>query len=162
MSEPQVEPNFRDVDECGCGCGAYGTLKPPSKDGTRCVSRKCKCVRCRNRRNRKSGLDKQRKAAVALGLADGKFLASNEENWSDAYFANEVKSGKQVGPVLNWWLRVEKQVKANQADYGDRLRPVRAVAMPDGWGKDGLVVVRLSTWREHIGPALDEFWGQTS
>jgi hypothetical protein len=159
----QVEPNFRAVDDCGCGCGAFGTLRTrPWANGVVCVKRGCPCPRCRGKRNRQQGLRKQTVARKALGVAPQKFGDANEERWSDAYFANEVKAGKQVGPLLNWWRRVEAQVLSNEATFGDRRRPVRAVAMPEGWGQDGLVVVKLSTWREHIGPALDEFYGSES
>lgn len=151
-----VSPNLKEKAPCGCGCELFGTLGRPDRNGRRHV-RGCGCNVCRGRRNRKQGLAKQTKAARQLGLVTGKFAPSNEESYS-GYFANEMKSGKQCGPLANWWLRVEKQVEANRADHGDRHRPVRAVAMPAGWG-DGLVVVRLSTWRDHIGPALEEFYG---
>ncbi|HEV2928430.1 MAG TPA: hypothetical protein VGW74_07045 [Propionibacteriaceae bacterium] len=149
---------------CGCtldACDLFGTLGRPDRDGRRHV-RGCGCPVCRGRRNRRSGQRKQRVARKALGVASQKFSDANEETWADQHFANEVKSGKQCGPVANWWRRVEAQVLANEADHGDRHRPVRAVAMPEGWGSDGLVVVRLSTWRDQIGPALDEFYGSTS
>lgn len=144
---------------CQCGtepCDLYGTLGKPDRHDKRHV-RGCKCKVCGGRRNRKGGLAKQRVAARALGVQQGKFVATNEESWG-GYFANEVKSGKQVGPVANWWARVEAQVLANQPDHGGLHKPVRAIAMPEGMS-DGLVVVRLSTWREHIGPALAEFYG---
>ncbi len=51
---------------------------------------------------------------------------------------------------------------ANEAEFGDRRRPVRAVAMPEGWGKEGLVVVKLSTWETHVAPVLVEFYGSES
>lgn len=137
---------------CGCGCGRFGT---PNKRG--CV-RLCPCVRCRGARNRRKGLRKQTAARKALGVPSQKFGDSNEERWLDALFANEVKAGLQCKPLLNWWRRVEAQVLANEATFGDRRRPVRAVAMPEGQ-TDGLVVVRLSTWRDIVRPALDEKYG---
>lgn len=150
-----------DPESCVCGCGLVGVLRTRTwKDGSRCV-RGCKCARCRGANNRKKGLAKQNVARKALGVPASKFGDSNEERWADSYFANETKAGAQVGPVANFWLRVEKQVRANEATFGDDRRPVRAVAMPDGWS-DGLVVVRLSTWRDLIGPALDEFYGSAS
>jgi hypothetical protein len=166
-----VSVALKDKDHCQCGhssCvdeegnqGRFGTLGKPDRNGKRHV-KGCPCRVCLGRRNRRSGLRKQRAARKALGVASQKFGDSNEETWADQYFANEVKSGKQCGPLLNWWRRVEAQVLANEADHGDRRRPVRAVAMPEGWGNDGLVVVRLSTWRDHVGPALDEFYGSPS
>jgi hypothetical protein len=154
-----VEPNLKPKDNCQCGCELFGTLKRPYRDGTQCV-RGCRCRRCIGKNNRRSGLAKQSKARKALGIPATKFGDSNEERWADTLFANECKSGKQCGPLLNWWRRVEAQVLANEADFGDRRRPVRAIAMPEGWGQDGLVVIRLSTWRELVGPAMSEFYGE--
>lgn len=162
---------LKDKAHCECGhpecvdgmgnAGMFGALGRPDRNGRR-HARGCPCPSCRGRRNRRSGLSKQREARKALGVAPQKYGDTHEERWADTQFANEVKSGKQCGPVANWWRRVEAQVLANEADHGDRRRPVRAVAMPEGWGSDGLVVVRLSTWRDQIGPALDEFYGSAS
>lgn len=159
-----VETFFKpdNFGSCECGCGAEGQFKRPWKNGQRCVKLKCRCPRCRGKNNRRSGLKKQGVARKALGIPGSKFGDSNEEKWQDTQFANEVKSGKQCGPLANWWAKVEKQVLANEPDFGGLRRPVRAVAMPEQWGDDGLVVVRLSAWQEHIGPALDEFYGSTA
>lgn len=146
-------------DYCACGCGVFGRLK---KNGhvhmTRAADSGCRCRSCLGRNNRRSGLKKQRAAQKRLGVQSSKFGDSDEERWQDPYFANEVKSGKQCGPLLNWWRRVETQVLANEADHGDRRRPVRAIAMPADWGHEGLVVVRLSTWENHVAPALEEHY----
>lgn len=159
--------NLKVTIDCECGtegCVAHGTPGKADKEGRRhvrgCLASGCKV--CMGRRNRRSGLRKQSTARKALGVASQKFGDANEERWLDAVFANEVKSGKQCGPLLNWWRKVEAQVRANEPDHGGLHRPVRAVAMPEGWGQDGLVVVRLSTWREQIAPALNEFYGEAS
>ena len=149
----EVVSNLKpDPVDCPCGCGAVGQPNKRNGHPRSCVS--AKCASCRNRRNRKGGLTKQNQARRALGVPPA---GQHEERWS-SMFGDECKAGAQVGPVANWWLRVEKQVHANEADHGDLRRPVRAIAMPTGWS-DGLVVVRLSTWRTHIAPALDEFYG---
>lgn len=124
-------------------------------------TRKVPCRPCLGARNRRKGLRKQREARKALGVAPShKFGDANEENWSDAMFANEVKSGKQIGPAVTAWARIENQVLDNQADHGSMRKPVRAVLMPDGWpAGEGLVVVRLSTWRELVRPALEGHYG---
>lgn len=110
------------------------------------------------KRNRQKGLKKQREARKALGVAPShKFGDANEENWSDAIFQNEVKSGAQVKPAVTAWLRIEAQMQSNQTAHGSLRKPCRAVLMPDGWS-DGLVMVRLSTWRDVIRPALDEYY----
>lgn len=161
MSEHQSF--IKDKAECGCGCGAYGTLKPENRAGIRCVARVCKCAACRGRANRKRGLAKQRTAAKKLGLARGPFLASNEENWSDNMFRNEVKSDKlSAGPVGNAWLRCVAQIDANRPDFGDTMRHPRVTFMPPGWGSRGLVVVTTETWAEIVRPAMDEFYGSAT
>lgn len=159
----QVTSNLKHLIQCRdvCGhddCTAYGT---PTKNGhvRGCTS---KCPSCRGRRNRAGGLRKQSTARKRLGIAPQKFGDANEERWGDNVFRNEVKSGAQVRAVATAWLRIERQVDANRPDFGDDHRPCRAVVMPAGWGKDGLVVVRLSTWETLIGPALDEFYGSAS
>lgn len=141
----------------GCGIESCTAVGQPTKNGhvRGCTT---KCAKCRGRRNRKGGLRKQNEARKALGIPVGKFGASNEETWSDNVWSNECKSGAQVGPVATFFRKVEKQVRANESDYGDRRRPVRAIAMPEG-ESDGLVVVRLSAWNELVRPALDEFYG---
>jgi hypothetical protein len=55
-------------------------------------------------------------------------------------------------------MRIEAQVKSNEADYGSRRKPARAVLMPDDWGKEGLVMIRLSTWEELVAPAMQAFY----
>ena len=117
-----------------------------------------KCPKCRGRRNRRSGLAKQNVARKALGVPGSKFGDANEERWQDNMFANEVKSGAQVGPVATFWARTEKQVQQNESDFGSPRLPARVVAMPQGW-KGGIVMVRTETWAELIAPALEEFYG---
>jgi hypothetical protein len=104
-------------------------------------------------------LSKQRQARKALGVAPShKFGDANEERWGDPLFANEVKAGKQIQPAVTAWLRIETQVMSNQISAGANRKPARAVLMPDDWGKEGLVIVRLSTWTDLVRPALEQFY----
>lgn len=140
--------------DCPCGCGLFGTVS-----GGRHV-RGCSCMACRGRRNRRKGLGKQREARKRLGVAPShKFGDANEERWGDPIFANEVKAGKQIGPAVTAWLRIEAQVLSNQQAVGAIRKPARAVLMPDDWGKEGLVMVRLSTWEEWVRPAMEAHYG---
>lgn len=144
------------VDGCGLdGCPAVG---PPTSNGH---PKGCgnSCPKCRGRRNRKKGLSKQREARKRLGVAPQKFGDSNEERWEDNVFANEVKAGLQVGAAGRWFLKAEAQAFANRADHGDRRLPARVTVMPDGWGREGIVMVRLSTWEQIVRPACTEFYG---
>lgn len=158
--QPQVVPNFKVKEQCPCGhakCDKFGTLS------TRLGHvRGCPCPRCRGKRNRKSGLARQSVARKALGIPPNKFGDANEERWSDNMFANEVKSGKQCGPLETWFRKTEAQVLANRAEHGDRRLPARLVAMPEGWGDDGIVAMRLSAYESIVRPACDEFYGSAS
>ena len=152
---PQVEPNFKtNQGDCGCGCGEYGTLKKPHRDGTSCVQRKCRCVRCRNGMNSRGGKRKQAKAAKKLGVVN----VADEERWHDPLFATEVKSGKQCGPVSTAWRKARDQIDASRPDHGGQHKPARVVWMPEG-RSDDLVTVTLDTWESVVRPALEEVYG---
>lgn len=150
MSADSPNMGIKDKVECPCGCGEFGVLS----DKTEHVQRKCKCPRCIGRRNRVSGMKKQRQAKKRLRIPSARFHGQdgNEENWR-GYFRTEVKSGKQVGGVA-WFLRAEIQAAQNAA-IGDN-RPFAFVAMPNGMGSEGLITVRLSVWEQHIAPLLEE------
>lgn len=160
--------NLKDKQYCGgdqsrCnaeGCPLFGTLGVPARDGTRRI-KGCGDPVARGKRNRRSGLSKQRNARKRLGVAPShKFGDANEENWQDGVFANEVKSGKQVQTAVTLWNKIDEQVQRNQSHFGSLRKPTRAVLMPDGWGKDGLVIVKLSTWEDVILPAMIEYYGE--
>jgi hypothetical protein len=154
---PTEQPVAQSVKgECGCGCGRFGTLRKRPEGHVR----GCTCPRCTGQRNRRSGLDKQRRARTHLGVAPShRFGDANEERWNDPLFANEVKSGAQCGPVANAWRRAEAQVIANRPDHGGAHKPTRVTWMPDGWGDRGLVTVTLATWDELVRPALEALYG---
>jgi len=157
MSDMPARLKFK--ADCACGCGLYGT---PRKKPLGHI-RDCACAQCRGKRNRVKGLKKQRDARKRLGVApSNKFGDSNEENWQDVMFANECKAGKQIQAAVNAWLRIEAQVLSNDTAVGSRHKPCRAILMPDGWGKDGLVMVRLSTWEDLVRPALEGFYGSST
>lgn len=105
--------------------------------------------------NRTKGLRAQMKAAKGLRMGKTAFRrqATDEEKWRD-YFRCEVKSGKQVQPMGTAFLIIEEQSRQNKA-IGD-TRPFMAVIVPDGWGSDGLVITRISTWRREVSPLLDD------
>ena len=105
------------------GCPLFGTLGKPARDGQRRI-KGCGDAVARGRRSRRKGLKKQRDARKALGVAPShKFGDANEERWNDPIFANEVKSGKQIQPAVTAWLRIEKQVRSNEADFGSLRKP---------------------------------------
>lgn len=136
----------KEVCECGCGRVSVRTSVGHVKG--------CKCRSCIGKRNRRGGLNKQRRAKKALGIPKSRFHGQdgNEENWR-GYFRAEVKAGKQVG-AAKWFLRAEAQSDANRA-IGDP-RHFIFVAMPEGMGNEGFVTMRLSVWRDVIAPLLEE------
>lgn len=117
-------------------------------------TRKAPCRSCLGRRNRRSGLAKQRAARKALGVPASRVAsaASNEENWRHV-FRWEVKSGQLARSAATRYLEAEAQGQANKAE-GDP-RPFAMILMPKGWGNEGLVLMRLSTWRGHVAPELE-------
>jgi hypothetical protein len=159
-----VEQNRKDYcegnkEKCNVtGCPKFGTLGREARDGKRRI-KGCGDPVARGKNSRRKGLKKQRDARKRLGVAPShKFGDANEERWQDEIFANEVKAGKQIQPAVNAWLRIEGQVKSNEADYGSRRKPARAILMPDGWGNEGLVIVRLSTWEDLVRPAMECYY----
>jgi len=137
--------------DCPDGCGKTGQ---PLRNGHVRGCPIATCATCRNRRNRKVGQDRQRRARKALGIPKAKQAGTlgNEEHWRGA-FRVEVKAGAQTKPAATRFLRDESQSLASKAE-GDP-RPFLDVLMPDGM-KDGIVQLRLSTWRQWIVPLLEE------
>lgn len=151
MAEPEYVPKFpKDTRPWRC--------RAEDEDCTR----QSPCPSCRGRRNRRSGLAKQRAARKALGVPRARVAAaeSNEESWRDPHFRTEVKSGAQAGPAATRFLDAERQCDQNKA-VGD-TRPARVVWMPKDWGAEGIVSVRLSIWATVVKPALDAYWGDGS
>lgn len=149
-----------DITRCTVGgsCPLYGTLGKAGRDGKRRI-RGCGDPSARGKNSRRKGLKKQREARKRLGVAPShKFGDANEENWQDTIFANECKAGKQIQPAVTAWLRIEAQILTNDTAIGSRHKPARAILMPDGWGKEGLVMVRLSTWESVIRPAMHDYY----
>jgi hypothetical protein len=149
-----VEPRFKAQDSCGCGCGAFGTLKRPWRDGSQCVARRCSCKRCIGRQSAKRGRGKQSTAATILGIPRSTMHPGHEEHYAGALRV-EVKSGKRdTGPAFTAYLRCETQSEASRP-VGDH-RPFAAVLMPEGTS-DGLFQCRMSKLPDVV-TALVENW----
>lgn len=116
------------------------------KDDETCTRQK-PCNSCRGARSRRSGMRKQREARKALEALTGAEAArfagqlGNEESWALGVRV-EAKSGAQVGPIATRFLAAEKQSAGSKAT-GD-TRAFAMVAMPTGWGSDGIVLCRLT------------------
>jgi hypothetical protein len=141
------------VGDCGCGCGAYGTLKKPWRsNNVRCVARKCSCRQCVGRNSKKSGGSKQSKAFTFLGVPRSSFHPGHEEHIGGLVRA-EVKSGGQVGPLWTRYKAAEAQSEAARP-FGDH-RPFVFVAMPEGVSY-GLVVVRTDRLAETVAALAEQ------
>lgn len=154
-----VTSNLKEnVGECGCGCGAFGTLKKPWRsNGVQCVARRCSCRQCMGKQSKKKGGRKQSKAFTSLGVPRSSMHPGHEEHLGGSVRA-EVKSGSQVGPIVTRYLAAEAQSEAARP-FGDN-RPFVFVAMPEGvsWG---LLVVRTDRLEETVA-ALAEQLGLTA
>lgn len=141
--------------ECADNCGAFGTLKRPWADGSRCVARQCKCRRCMGKANKRKGQSKQRKAAKAVGIVVNRTGAGHEENYGGS-LRIEAKSGAQVGPIHTRYLNARAQSEAARP-IGDH-RPFAFMAMPDGCSY-GLLVVRTDELPEVVQALLENWNG---
>ncbi len=115
-------------------------------------TRTAPCPSCLGRRNRRSGLRKQRQVRRELGVPDSRFAGQNgnEEGWR-WQFRVECKSGQQVRAMTTRFLEAEAQAEGSRS-VGD-VRPFMFVAMPQGMS-DGIVALRLSNWRSCVAPYL--------
>lgn len=130
-------------DRCSTeGCPKFGLLGKPGKDGKRRV-RGCGDPAARGKRNRAKGDSKARKARKRLGIAGAN--TRHEELWGGAVRV-EIKAGAQVEPIATRFRAAEQQSNASKS-IGD-IRPFVFVAMPDEWGSEGLVIMRLSEFAD--------------
>ncbi len=139
---------------CKAGEVKVGLLGAPhKKTGVRRV-RGCKDPTAIGKRNRTKGKAKQRTARRQVGVQDSDIpsMLMEEESW-DGIFRFEVKAGQQIKALTTRFSQAEAQSDAGKMSFDNR--PFALVAMPDGWGSEGLVVVKLSTFQETILPALE-------
>lgn len=149
---PDVTPRFKGTDT------ATGNRPWVCKWGNVPCERSTPCNRCRGKRVGAEGRRKQRAGKKLLGVPDSKFHGRDgaEENWRGA-FIHEVKSQGFAKPIATKFLLMEQQAMANKAE-GD-ARPFCGLAMPAGWGNDGIVMLRASVWMRHIVPLIQEYGG---
>ena len=103
-SVPEVEPNFKtNQGYCGCGCGAYGTLKKPWPNGRRCIKVSCWCDQCRPSKEARRGYKEQRSRGAKR--VAGKRGRKHEQD--DRFeFRWEAKSDlRYAKPVFECYLR---------------------------------------------------------
>lgn len=132
-------------DRCNTeGCPKFGTLGRAGRDGKRRI-RGCGDPAARGKRNRAKGDSKARKARKRLGI--GGANTRHEELWGGALRV-EIKAGAQIEPIATRFRAAEAQSNAAKS-LGD-IRPFVFVAMPDEWGSEGLVIMRLSEFADLI------------
>jgi hypothetical protein len=120
-------------------CPIEGVLAKADKNGIRRV-RQCKDATARGRKNRKNGLQAQRRAAKALGVPNvGPLRPGNEEHMG-GLVRIEAKSGGIVRPVFTAYFKAEAQSEL-QRPIGDN-RPFVLAARLGGNSNKGLIVLR--------------------
>ncbi len=102
-------------------------------DNTKLKKNICKCKTCVARRNRNKGRRKQNRARKLLKIPNNRFAGADahEENWQTGIRV-EVKSGKQIQPLVNAFNKGKAQSDANHVAIGSEYKPFCHVAMPDG------------------------------
>lgn len=144
--------------ECRDGCGRFGTLGRPDREGRRHV-RGCKdsgCRVCIGRNSRYKGRTKQAKARKVFGIPGPSLGADHEENWRGACLIEVKAGGRMANPVGVRYRAMRDQIEASRA-IGDN-RPACAVAMPDGWS-GGVVMVHTDDvigWAYAVVEAIEE------
>jgi hypothetical protein len=119
--------------------------------------RGCDCKPCVGRRSRARGMKKQRTARKLMKVPNPRFSSqnSNEEAWQGAVRC-EVKSGaNDTNPIATRFLAAERQSEASRA-IGD-TRPFVHIAMPPGFGSEGIVSFRLSDIARVVGDLNEVF-----
>jgi hypothetical protein len=128
---------------CPDGCGAFGLLAKPFKDGTQHV-RGCArsgCKQCRGRASKRTGGKAQRTAVKLLALPATSSIRTGHEEHLGGSLRVEVKSGAQVGPMIRAFTKAEKQSEAARA-IGD-TRPTVVMALLHPEGKEAIVSFRV-------------------
>lgn len=139
---------------CKDGEVKVGLLGAPNKrTGVRRV-RSCGDPVARGARNRRKGKTKQRAARRQVGVEDSPVPNSlaDEESWTGPFLV-EVKAGQQVKALTTRFVKAEDQANASRS--ASDSRPFALVAMPDGWGSEGIVAMRLSDFEKLVLPALE-------
>jgi hypothetical protein len=136
--------------DCGCGCGTFGTLKKPWRDGTRCVQRSCQCHRCMGKNNRRKGDSKARQSRKLLRLTGAN---TRHEEHLGGPVRYESKAGAQVGPI---WTRFQAaRVQSEQARAIGDHRPFVMAAHPDKTS-EFLLIVSSKDWENVVAACAEE------
>lgn len=121
---------------------------------------RCPCPSCRGRRSRGKGKRGERKARRGVEKAIGVRLVTNlaqaavgEEAFSGPVRLEIKSGGRFANPVGLRFQKMEAQSDGGKAT-GDP-RPFMGVVIPDDWGEDGVVLIRLTKLREVL-EALSE------
>lgn len=130
-----------------------GKLSRPCR---RCDSgksaRSCQCPGAIGARSRRKGKVGERKARRGIERVISGRLVTNlaqaavgEEAYGGPVRLEIKSGGRFANPVGLRFLKLEDQSAAAKAE-GDP-RPFMGVVLPDGWGEDGVVLIRLSDLR---------------
>lgn len=104
-------------DDCPCGCGLFGALTKPHRDGTRHV-RKCVCPRCRGRNIKRTSGNRERRIAKRVGgersplsgAMSGYDIRVALRGGGYAFIEETTNAAFWRG-FLRWWLGTGTQTK---------------------------------------------------
>jgi hypothetical protein len=142
MSEVE---NFalKNKQDCPDGCGAFGLLAKPFKDGTQHV-RGCArsgCKQCRGRASKRTGGKAQRTAGKLLAVPVTSSIRTGHEEFAGGLVRFESKSGAQIRPMVTAFTKAERQSEAARAIGDTRPTVVMALLQPEG--KEAIVSFRV-------------------
>jgi hypothetical protein len=133
-----------DKRDCPCGCGAFGLLSKPFKNGIQHV-RGCArsgCKQCRGRASKRTGGKAQRTAKKLLAVPATSSIHTGHEEHAGGLVRFEAKSGAQIRPLVTAFTKADKQSEAARA-IGD-ARPTVVMALLQPEGKEAIVAFRAS------------------
>ena len=135
---------------CKCGCGIEGV---PASTGKGHASA-CKCRACIAGRNSRRGKRLHRAVANKIGASTGYGTSSHEESWVHEWRC-EVKTGKQISPILTRYLDARSQSNSSRA-IGD-VRPFVFIADPGVKGQPTLAIIDLDDLMKMTGVGDDSY-----
>ena len=117
----------------------------------------CKCPKCVGRRNKNKGRRKQNLARKALKIPNSKFMSQmgHEENWATGIRV-EVKSGKQIQPLVTAFYKGKQQSDLAHLAIGTGSKPFAHIAMPDG-SNTGIISLELKDLENFCYEVLKNF-----
>lgn len=148
----QVEPNFVNRSDCGCGCGRYGVPRKPHRSNGRVCVRGCKCRQCEGGRAKGRATKREHTTAAATGgrrnIGSGAFGGSDVAG--GLCEVEETANVALVRGIKRWWTSEQMQRKTAGL-FATGAKPRAFVASwrndPRKAAEPQLVVMTFSDWK---------------